>query len=509
MKFRRWLTLSLLVSSLLLVGFLAGCGDFWQAPGSTAATFALTNSGNISVSAGATTGNTSTITVTPSNSFTGSVALTCAVTAANSSNGSNQPTCSLSPTPVTISGTTAQTAVLTATTTSSTGAGAYTVTVTGVSGSISETTTVCVTVGSFSGGCTGGSSGTSGNFYVLNQTTGQIVALSISSGKLNSIGAPALPAGNPFAVAVAPNGQFLYVSTISGIYLYTIGSGGTLTLGNGGTPISQDLATTMQVDTTNGWLVDAVSGVAQLNAIAINPSTGLLATAGEKEQVVALPASTVIQLAISPGDSSSCADCYVFVGMGTGGTEIVLFNSGNTNPFAGAGRISLLNSAGGDNAVAVDPSNRLLYVGESDALPSATQTGGLRVFTITGNGVTELTSAGSPYAIGGTGPSAILATPDGNYVYVANESVSGSSTGNIASFSVLSTSLKSISTIAAGASGRLGLAEDSTHGFLLAVDFAGNPDLEAYTMSSGTLTSVLTTTTGTDPVGAVAIAAAP
>ena len=49
--------------------------------GSTAsgATFALSNSGNISIAAGATTGNTSTITATPTGGFTGTVALTCAI----------------------------------------------------------------------------------------------------------------------------------------------------------------------------------------------------------------------------------------------------------------------------------------------------------------------------------------------------------------------------------------------------------------------------------------------
>jgi hypothetical protein len=38
---------------------------------------------------------------------------------------------------------------------------------------------------------------------------------------------------------------------------------------------------------------------------------------------------------------------------------------------------------------------------------------------------------------------------------------------------------------------------------------SGNPDLDAYTVSSGVLTSALTSVTGTDPVGAVAIAALP
>jgi hypothetical protein len=107
--------------------------------------FALANSGSITVDAGATTGNTSTITVTPLGSFTGAVALSCAVTPS----GTNSPVCSVN-SPVTIASSTAQTATLTVTTASTTAAGVYTVTVTGTgtgsSGSITVTTPVTVNV---------------------------------------------------------------------------------------------------------------------------------------------------------------------------------------------------------------------------------------------------------------------------------------------------------------------------------------------------------------------------
>jgi hypothetical protein len=53
------------------------------------------------------------------------------------------------------------------------------------------------------------------------------------------------------------------------------------------------------------------------------------------------------------------------------------------------------------------------------------------------------------------------------------------------------------------------LAEDSLDTFLLVVDSGGDPDLEVYTMSSGALTSAITSATGTDPVQAGAIAGAP
>ena len=507
MRHGKWAKL-LLLAAPLLIGFGAGCGDFWQAPSNSGGTsFSLSNSGAISVSAGATSGNTSTITVTPSSSFTGSVALTCAITT-SLSNPTNPTTCSLSPASISISGTTAETSTLTAATTSTTTAGAYEITVSGVSGGVTETTAVCVVVGSSSSSCSS-ANGTSGFFYVLNQATGQVVALSLASGQLNTIGASTLPTAAPLAIAVAPNGQFLYVSTVDGIYLYTIASTGALTLGYGGAVISPYPASTMQVDTTNSWLVEAVSGSTTLyaiNVISTGSNAGTPANAGGYEPFT-LPASTVTQLAISPNDTSACGNCYVFVGMGTSGTEAIHFNPGSANPFGAAGTIKPVNSAVGDNAVAVDPKNLLFYVGESDALPSAAQTGGVRVFTIGTATLPELT--GSPYSVGGTGPTSIVPTADGNFVYVGNQSVSGSSTGNIASFSVTTTSLTSIGTAAAGPSGKIGLAEDSTGSYLLAVDFAGNPDLEVYTMSAGALSSVLTTATGTDPVGAIAIAAAP
>ncbi len=503
------LTRATLVATPLLVVFLVGCGDFWQAPsGNSSGTgtgFTMSNGGNISMAPGASSGNTSTITITPSSSFTGTVTLTCSVTSAPTA-AVSAVTCSLAPTSVSITSATAQTAVLTATSSSTTTAGAYGISVTGTSGSTTQTTALCAEVSTSSATCTAAAAA-SGTFYVLDQTTDQIVALSVASGKLNTIGAATLPTPHPLAITVAPNGQFLYASTAYGIYLYTIASNGAVTLGNGGISISTDQAFSMQVDATNSWLIEAVSGLAQLNAIAINSSAGTLATAGESEQHVAIPVSTVTQLAISPADSSSCSSCYVFVGMGNGGTELIKFNPGSANPFGGTGTIPLKSSAGGANAVAVDPTNRLLYVGESDALPSATQSGGLRVFTIANNGVTEL--AGSPYQAGGTGPSAIQPSADGTYVFVANGSVSGSQTGNIASFSVSTSALTSVGSIAAGPAGLLSLAEDSTKSYLLVTDSAGGPDLSAYSMSAGALTSPITGTTGTDPVGAVAIAAEP
>jgi trimeric autotransporter adhesin len=110
-------------------------------PLSTTSSFLLTSGGSINLVAGATTGNTSTITVSPSNGFTGTVGLTCAVT--SPSGAASPATCSLASSSV-ASG--SGTDVLTVATTSTTTAGVYSVTITGTSASITQTTTVTVNV---------------------------------------------------------------------------------------------------------------------------------------------------------------------------------------------------------------------------------------------------------------------------------------------------------------------------------------------------------------------------
>jgi hypothetical protein len=347
----------------------------------------------------------------------------------------------------------------------------------------------------------------SGVFYVLNQKTSQIAAYSIVSGTIAVVtGSPYSLGGTvPFAVAISPTGTYMYVSTAAGIYLYNIATDGTLTIGNSGSIIAGDAAFAMQVDPSGNWLIEAVSGVGTLNAVPIVPTTGLLKTGG-LEQSVALPAITVQQLAVSPANS---ANPYVFVALGAGGTAVVPFTTANANPFGTVVRIATVSTLGGATAVAIDPTNRLLYITETAAI-TGTQTGALGVFTI-GSTITEIT--GSPYATGGTGPSDIL--PLSDTVYVANKAVAGSSTGNITGFAITATgttfSLAAINTIASGI-GTIGLAEDNAKTFLLAVNSGGTPDLNTYTFDTTTVGKLLastTSTTGTDPVQAIAIAAAP
>lgn len=356
----------------------------------------------------------------------------------------------------------------------------------------------------------GGTGAASGVFYVLNSGKQQVAGFAFASGSTSPTavtGSPYTLGAVPLSMAITPSGGFLYVSTGGGLFAYSVGSGGVLTLLNSNQAISGDLPTSMAVDGTGSWIVESTSGSGVLSAIPIDSTTGLVDTT-RTVQTVNLPNTILNQIAVSPASSASP---YVFVAMGAGGTAVIPFTAANQDPFGTVSTIAVKNTSGGATTTGVDPSNRLLYVGETVAV-TGTQTGGLRVFTIGSSKISEVT--GSPYPTAGTGPSAILATA--NFVYVANKAVSGSSTGNITGYPVASTggvySLGTlINTIAAGNS-TVALAEDSTGTYLLAVNSSGNPDLSTYTFDSttqGKLDAAATAATGSDPVQATAIVAVP
>jgi hypothetical protein len=356
----------------------------------------------------------------------------------------------------------------------------------------------------------------SGIFYVLNQTAKQIAVYSISSGTLEQVsGSPYSLSSAPYCIAVAPGGGFLYVGTVSGIYLYTIGSGGALTIGNGGAVISSDVPTAMQV--SGSWLIDAFSpaaGSVQMDAIPINASTGAYAGSGTPPyQAFNVTGASVYQMVLSPDATN------LFVALQTGGTLVVPFTAGNANPLGSSALvIPVANSGGAALSVAVDPTDRLFYIGETQAVSAS---GGLRVFNYSSLGTgtprsspTQIT--GSPIASGGLSPNAILPIASGEYVYVANGQ-GNTGSGNVSWFPI--TASGTTYTIASGSKITAGivpisLAEDSDNNFVLAVSTggstsSGDPDLEAYTMSSGALTAAIISNTGTDPVGAKAVAALP
>jgi DNA-binding beta-propeller fold protein YncE len=141
----------------------------------------------------------------------------------------------------------------------------------------------------------------------------------------------------------------------------------------------------------------------------------------------------------------------------------------------------------------------------------------VRAFDYSTLGTSSLTEiAGSPYSAGGLAPHAILPDSSGSYLYVASGQGT-TSDGVLQGFNITTNTsgssttytLSTISTVSTGIQ-PAGLAEDSLGNFVLAVSSGGSSDLIAYifdTTTNGKLDSSIASTTGTDPTGAVAVAA--
>jgi len=494
MRRSRWAWL--LLSALPL---LAGCGDFWQAPTSSNTSFSLSNGGNITFSPGATSGNTSVVTVTPENSFTGTVDLSCSVS--GPTNATSATTCSLSPTSVDITGTSGMSATLTATTTSTTTAGAYTITVTGSSSGVSSTTSVCAEVStSSSATCGTTTAGTSGNFYVLSNSS--IAGYNVSSGALAAISGASFNLSGASAITIAPSGAFLYVATVgNGVTVYTINSStGALTQGN--EIVADSAVQAMQIDPSGKWLLDA-NLAGSLTAYPIT-STGAQDTT-RTLQSVALATTTVQQMAISPNGA------LISIALGGTGTQSFPFNAGSNTPIGSAYSPTTApyggSGVGSAISVAIDPQSRLLYIGETAAFPNSdSNSGALRVFTIGTNSLTELSYA-SPYAPLGTGPHAILPASTGNYVYAA--SWQSGAAGVITGYSVTTSALTALSSPVNTGTEPFGLAEDSTDSYVLAVSNQGSPYFNAYTFDATTAGQLDSSVTGSTISSPIAIVAAP
>jgi DNA-binding beta-propeller fold protein YncE len=363
---------------------------------------------------------------------------------------------------------------------------------------------------------TGGTGASSGIFYVANQATDQVAAYSIVSGTLTKVsGSPFTLTAAPRTLALSPDGTLLYVGTLGGgVFAFSVGSGGGLTALNSGAAVApSELPFAMQVDPSGTWLVDAFptsnSNGVQVDAIPITASGTVDQSRAEQSPAFNLAGASVYALAISPDGG------HVFVAAGTAGTLVIPFSHSNASPLGASSAITIqpLNTGGSALSVAVDPNNRLFYIGETLASASG-KSGGLRAINYSSLGGTLTNGGGSPIDSGGLAPAAILPDASGSYVFVANGQGT-TSAGNVQSFSITAGGTTtaptySLATVGSGVKAGTqpsGLAEDSQAQYVLEINSSGSPDLEAYTMSSGALTSAVTGQTGTDPVQATAIAA--
>jgi 6-phosphogluconolactonase (cycloisomerase 2 family) len=333
---------------------------------------------------------------------------------------------------------------------------------------------------------TGGGTGTTGSdfAYVSNSTSGStfINGYGLSGGTLAAAtSSPYSLNITPTAMAVSRNDGFLYVasaltinSPVSGIYAFSIGTGGALAVLNGGSAItSLNSVAAMDVSADGNWLLVA-SGIDNINPVTLtayplNTSTGLF-EAATPLSYAPNALSTVSAMKIAPSGD------FITVALGTGGFITFPFNT-STGVISAGTPIGFTSAAVGAYDVAID-GNNFLYVAA---------TGNVYVFTVSTLGVptqtpvsTIATAAGGPFSV----------AVDGSYLYAgANNGTSNL----IYAFSTKSGVLTPLSTATiASPSTTTRLGVDSTGAYLVAQGYDSSAGLQLYSISTttGVLTSV-------------------
>jgi 6-phosphogluconolactonase len=322
---------------------------------------------------------------------------------------------------------------------------------------------------------------------------GTLTAYSLTSGVLKQLsGSPITLNATPTSIVVAPNNAFLYVGTNLGIFLYTIASDGTLTEGNTDTIVylGPTYPQSLAVDSTSSWLLVANNKSTELDALPIDPTTGIATSVTPASVVLSNPSP--ISIGIAPANGS------VFAALGKGGTNVWSFTASNaSNPWGNTrNAIPLAKNSSSANAVITDTTSTYLFIAEST---SGTSADVLRELT--------LTTLGSEvdYPTGKL-PSSILADRSGAYIYVTNQT-----DNSISGFSLSAGALTALTDSPFGtAKAPLGIAEDSTKSYVVTIGYGNNPNLWLYSFdatTAGTLDVGATTTSGAaDPSLSNAIA---
>jgi len=349
----------------------------------------------------------------------------------------------------------------------------------------------------YPGSLTGSGSSASGDVvYVANAAVETVAAFTVGSGTLTAVtGSPYSLGAVPTAAVVTPADTFLYVGTTGVIYGYSIGTGGVLTALNNGSGVAIADVAAMVVSPDGGWLLALDGNGLTIDEYQINTTTGALSPGAGASY--AISGATVVPHGMAISSIGNNED-YVFLALGTGGDLVYQLNY-STGLLSSLQTLAPISSTTSDNAVTASPNGSYLYIARSGT------NGGLAAYSIGTNGVlTPLT--GSPFATG-TQPYSVVVNNAGTAVYVANRgsgTISGYSIGSGGVLTALSGSpYTSGSSVTA-------LTLDQSGNYLLAAANGGSPDLTMYSFDSvtaGKLDLSATTATGTDPVGAVAIAA--
>jgi DNA-binding beta-propeller fold protein YncE len=310
--------------------------------------------------------------------------------------------------------------------------------------------------------------------------------------------------GVPYALAISPNGRYVYVAddhyaaSAGAVAQYSIGVGGLLspdsipTVRAGVGPIAialspsarfayvanEDAGTVFEYAVGSGGMLSTTprytfkAGVAP-DAIAVAPNGRYLyvldqfagtgsQTAGAVEQFTVASSGAVTA---DPTPSVPAGDQPDAITISPNGRQIYVANfrgtAGVSQYAVGAGgmltpdRQPTVQAGGAPHGIAVSPNGRFVYVATEDGPGSAKdRLGGVSQYTVGASGM--LTPDPTASVEAGYGSFAIAVSPDGNYVYVANDRTSGSR--GVSQFTIGADGMLSADHVAAVSAGELPLA---------------------------------------------------
>jgi 6-phosphogluconolactonase len=314
-----------------------------------------------------------------------------------------------------------------------------------------------------------------------------------NSGVLTEIQGSPYPVGvGANSVVIHPSGKYLYVANPgqleNDISLFDIASNGTLTEITPRTPVGSSASQPayLAMDPAGGYLYVANIGSFNISVFSIDSSNGALTQVPNSPFGIGLQPAN---MQVTPSGNY----LYVTATGGQVGTDgsIVAF-SASAGVLTNLGTVS---SAGSNpNGLAVDPSGSNLYVAN-------TGSNSIAIFEISSTGTPpgSLTPFGSPIATTPSiSPVSLIFDPAGAYLYVANQ---GSS--NVAVYLIDSTTgLPTLATVGPfvtqGGSPSV-LAVDPTGEYLYVANQGTSAGIQAFSLSSGNLTSIYSYRVGNTP----------
>jgi 6-phosphogluconolactonase len=243
--------------------------------------------------------------------------------------------------------------------------------------------------------------------YVADRAGGNILTyiVNAATGALSRVGTP-VAAESPYAIAVQPGDDFLYVlysgvnATPGNVTTYSINAL-TGAIASVGTPVTVGLdARSITIDPSGRFLYVANRGSNTISAYTINSLTGALTSSGAPVAAGAGPSC----IAVDP----------------TGRFAYVANSGANTvSEYSVNGSTGVLTSVGVPVSTALDPS--CIVVEPRGWFAYVVNSGSSNISSYSVDATTgALTSIGLPVPTGGLGPRFINVDPDGKFIYATN-----------------------------------------------------------------------------------------